>query len=128
MEDPQEPPSDERCSVREMEVTVANEERHLSLKVEKIHIVGGWVDAGSVQEDSDTLQLELSDPSNASFLYYCIIQEDEYENMITSQNVLIPFNQFPSHFLSILDRITESKTNTMSSLGGFFTFDSLACF
>ncbi|CBK21004.2 uncharacterized protein [Blastocystis hominis] len=111
MEDSQEPHTDERCSVREMEVTVANEERHLSLKVETVHT-----------EDSDTLQLELSDPSNASFLYYCIIREDEYENMITSQNVLIPFNQFPSHFLSILDRITETKTNRMSSLGGFFTF------
>lgn len=48
MEDPQEPLSDERCSVREMEVTIANEERHLSLKVEKIHTVGGWMDADSV--------------------------------------------------------------------------------
>ena len=48
MEDPQEPPSDERCSVREMEVTVANEERHLSLKVETVHTVGGWMDADSV--------------------------------------------------------------------------------
>lgn len=48
--------------------------------------------------------------------------------MITSQNVLIPFNQFPSHFLSILDRITESKTNMMSSLGGFFTFSSTPFF
>ena len=48
--------------------------------------------------------------------------------MITSQNVLIPFNQFPSHFLSILDRITETKTNRMSSLGGFFTFCCLAWF
>lgn len=48
MEDPQEPLSDERCSVREMEVTIANEERHLSLKVETIHTVGGWMDADSV--------------------------------------------------------------------------------
>ena len=48
MEDPQEPLSDERCSVREMEVTIANEERHLSLKVEKIHTVGGWMVADSV--------------------------------------------------------------------------------
>ena len=39
MEDPQEPQTDEKCSVREMEVMVADEERHLSLKVETVHNV-----------------------------------------------------------------------------------------
>lgn len=50
MEDPQEPLTDERCSVREMEVTVANEERHLSLKVETVHTVGVAMGADSVRK------------------------------------------------------------------------------
>lgn len=52
---------------------------------------------------------------------YCAIHANEYENMITSQNVFIPFTEFPSHFVSILDKITEAKTNLSSSLGGLFT-------
>lgn len=91
-------------------MVVGDEERQLSLKIQVIR-----------ERDSDTLQLELSDQSNAAFLMYCVIHANEYENMITSQNVFIPFTEFPSHFVSILDKITEAKTNLSSSLGGLFT-------
>lgn len=58
--------------------------------------------------------MELSNPEDLSFLMYSDIHYEDYESVIMKQNVSVPYNQFISHFISILDRIYSSMNDEES--------------
>lgn len=58
--------------------------------------------------------MELSNPDDLSFLMYSDINHENYESVIMKQNVSVPYNQFVSHFISILDRIYSTMNDEES--------------
>ena len=52
---------------------------------------------------------------------YSDLNSSTYDSIIKSQNVSVPYDQFQTHFLSILDRISALSTISMDPASELFS-------
>ena len=65
--------------------------------------------------------LELSCPSDLSFLKYANLEKNTFEDIMKSQKVSMSFEDFPQQFFSIIDKINSFKNSSSSTFADLFT-------